>query len=150
MADEIDRTSPAGLFNTADSYWRAAVALGRAKVKSTHPDKPISFLYYHAIELYLKAFLRMHGHTADELASRKFGHRTGVIAKRAAELGIKFDEEDVEVLAMMASTDAVIRSRYIETGFFRWPAHQALNRTCKSLRDLIGTALKKNKIPVRL
>jgi hypothetical protein len=40
----------------------------------------------------------------------------------AKELGLAFDDEDLVVLATMATTDAVIRSRYIQIGFFIWPS----------------------------
>jgi hypothetical protein len=148
--DEDERSKPLGFFNMAESYWRAAVVLEKAKVKSTHSDSPISFLYYHAIELFLKSFLRMHGHSAKELRGKKFGHRTCCLSERAAALGLDFDDEDLEVFSLMANTDAVIRSRYIQTGYFRWPAPKALDCTCKSLRQSIGKALKKSGIPVRL
>jgi len=144
------RSSPLLFFNVAETYWRAAVALEKAKLKTTHPSSPISFLYYHAIELYLKAFLRVHGHTAKELSGRKFGHRTCCLSERASQLGIRFDDEDLQVFSLMANTDAVIRSRYVETGYFRWPAPAALDRTCKSLRQLVGEELKKANLPVRL
>jgi hypothetical protein len=71
-SDEDSRSNPLGFFNLAESYWSAAGALENAKLKTTHPNSPISFLYYHAIELYLKAFLRLHGHSAKELRSKKF------------------------------------------------------------------------------
>jgi hypothetical protein len=148
--DDDSRSSPLGFFNVAESYWVAAVALEKAKLKTTHPTSPISFLYYHAIELYLKAFLRMHGHSAKELRGRKFGHRTCCLSERAAVIGLHFDDEDLQVFSLMACTDAVIRSRYIETGYFRWPAPEALDRTCKSLRQSVGQALKKANIPVRI
>jgi hypothetical protein len=141
---------PLGFFNVAESYWNAAVALEKAKLKSTHPGSPISFLYYHAIELYLKAFLRLRGHSAKELRGKKFGHRTCCLSERAKALGLHFDDEDLQVFSLMACTDAVIRSRYIETGFFRWPAPEALDRTCKSLRQSIGQELKKASIPARV
>jgi len=62
--------------------------------------------------------------------------------KRAAELGLDFDDENKEVLSLMVTTDAVIRSRYIQTGYFRWPTLEALNRTGKSLRQSVGEKLK--------
>lgn len=139
-----------GLFNFAESYWKAAAHLAEAKLESSHPHSPVSFLYYHAIELYLKAFLRMHGHTAEELASRAFGHSTSRLKTRADQLGLFFEDEDVEVLSLMASTDAVIRSRYIQTGAFTFPSPEALDRTCKSLRRSVGKALKERCINVRL
>jgi hypothetical protein len=91
----------------------------RAELKTTHHNSPISFLYYYAIELYLKAFLRLHGHSAKELRGKKFGHNTCCLSERAVALGLRFDDEDLQVLSLMACTDAVIRSRYIQTGYFR-------------------------------
>jgi hypothetical protein len=144
------RTPARAFFHLAETYWQAALALERADVKSTHPGSPISFLYYHAIELYLKAFLRLHGHSAKELGSRKFGHNTCCLAERAKELGLAFDEEVAIVFSMMATTDAVIRSRYIQVGFHRWPAAESLDRTCKSLRASIGDTFIKSGVHVRL
>ena len=80
---EVERTNALGLFNVATSYWRAARCLQKEKLKTTHPGSPVSFLYYHAIELFLKAFLRHHGHTPKELRGRKFGHSTAALEKRA-------------------------------------------------------------------
>jgi hypothetical protein len=138
------------LFNTAETYWKSAQALYGAKVKATHSSSPVLFLYYHAIELYLKAFLRGHGHSAAELRSRKFGHKICCLTERAAQLGLQYVDEDNEVLSLMSTTDAVIRSRYIQTGFFSWPSPEALDRTCRSLRYIVGAALAKNGSPVRL
>ena len=60
MSDD-DRTTPLGLFNYARSYWQSAVLLHHARAKVTHPDAPVTLLLAHAIELYLKAFLRLRG-----------------------------------------------------------------------------------------
>jgi hypothetical protein len=125
-------------------------ALQKQKLKTTHSDSPVRFLYYHAIELYLKSFLRMHGHSTRELGGKKFGHHTDCLSERAAELGLFFMDEDLEVFALMGKTDAVIRSRYLQTGFFTWPARKALDRTCRSLRESIGVEMKKAGIPVRM
>lgn len=144
------RTTPIGLFNFAESYWQAAVALDKAKLTSTHPHSPVSFLYYHAIELYLKSFLRLHGHTPSEL-QQKFGHSTRRLKNRAAKLGLTFDDEDITVLSKMSKSDVLIRARYIQTGpICDWPALEALNRTCRSLRQLVGAELRKQGIHVRL
>jgi hypothetical protein len=59
--DSDDRTSAVGLFNTARSYWHSAVYLNDASLELTHPLAPVTFLFYHAIELYLKADLRASG-----------------------------------------------------------------------------------------
>jgi HEPN domain-containing protein len=149
VADEDDRTTPIGFFNYADSYWRSAVALEKVKVRATHPDAPLCFLYYHAIELYLKAYLRAEGYSVHDLRT-PYGHNTVKLLDEAQRHGLHFDDEDVAVLSYMGETDAVIGSRFLQTGFFQRPANEALNRTCKSLHDSVGEALKGKAFPVRL
>lgn len=149
MTDEDDHTTPIGLFNYADSYWRSAIALENAEVRVTHPDAPISFLYYHAIELYLKAYLRAEGFSVKELR-RQFGHNAVKLRDEAKSRGLHFDNEDTAVLAYMGETDAVIDSRFLKTGYFQRPANEALDRTCNSLHQSVGEALKKKGFPVRL
>jgi hypothetical protein len=51
-----DRTPDLGFFNYARSYQMAGDALVAAKVNSPFADMPVRLLYFHAIELYLKAF----------------------------------------------------------------------------------------------
>jgi hypothetical protein len=92
-----------GVFHYADTYLRAGRALSRVKrVRSTHPDAPVQFLYYHAIELFLKSFLMLHGYTAEQLRERKFGHRVKALAAAGVEKGLHLDDEDTEVIDLMA------------------------------------------------
>jgi len=147
--DIEERTTPFGLFNNAESYWKGAVALERAKVKSTHADSPVRFLYYHAIELYLKSYLRLQGFTVRKLASRNLGHNFKNLADEAEAHGLPYMEEDRHIFRLMAETDAVIRSRYHRTGAFYWPTTDGLDRTCKSIREPIGKALKNAGHPAR-
>jgi hypothetical protein len=58
IQDENERTNPMGLFTMAEAYRLSALALENAEVAAGHADSPIRFLYYHALELYLKALLR--------------------------------------------------------------------------------------------
>ena|SRR5258708_7820632 len=147
---EEDRTNEVGLFNTAESYWKSAAALYEAEVKASHPLSPVLFLYYHAVELYLKAFLRGNGHSPKQLRSKKFGHRICCLTDRASELGLSFMDEDKEIFSMMGTTDALLRSRYIQTGAFSWPSPEALDRTCRSLRVSIAKDLRGKGITVWL
>jgi hypothetical protein len=89
LTDVDARTTPIGLFNFAETYWLSAKALKAAQVKGvTHRAFPVFFLYYHAIELYLKAYLRLHGHTTKQLSSKKFGHDALALSDRAREFGL--------------------------------------------------------------
>lgn len=131
--DREDRTTAVGLYHYGHSYHEAARALSVAKFRATHPDAPLTYLYFHAIELFLKAFLRAHGHTVDDL-ERKFRHDIKRMRKRSAELGFDFQDEDLVVLAYMEQTPVVINSRYISIGYFQRPTNEALERTATSLR----------------
>jgi hypothetical protein len=72
MSDD-DRTTPLGRFNYARTYWQSAVLLHHARAKVTHPDAPVTLLLAHAIELYLKAFLRLRGVGIEQVRTT-FGH----------------------------------------------------------------------------
>jgi hypothetical protein len=148
MTDQDDLTTPFGLFNFAHSYWRSAQALQKAKVKATHSAAPVEFLYIHAIEVYLKSLLRLRGLSVAELRSRKYGHGVSALAQEAENLGMWFADEDKEVVALIASMD-LTDLRYIKTGPFTRPAHEALDRTCKSFDETVGDALIKAGHPIR-
>jgi len=72
MSDD-DRTTPLGRFNYVRTYWQSAVLLHHARAKVTHPDAPVTLLLAHAIELYLKAFLRLRGVGIEQVRTT-FGH----------------------------------------------------------------------------
>jgi hypothetical protein len=147
--EEADLTTAVGLFHYAESYWLSGRALEAKRVDCTHPDAPVSFLYYHAIELLLKAYLRQQGMSPREMASKGYSHQTGALARQAEKLGLRLTEGVKEVVLLMEKTDAVIRSRYIKTGGLRRPRHDALDPTCESLRETVGQALRDAGHPIR-
>ena len=72
--NEKARSTPMGFYHYAQSYREAANLLTNADKtsrKATHPEAPIRFLYYHAIELYLKAFLRTHCARLGSISTRE-------------------------------------------------------------------------------
>jgi hypothetical protein len=140
MSDEIERTTPLGLFNYARSYWRSAEYLHAAQLTLTHPTAPVSFLFYHAIELYLKAFLLSQSMTLQSLKS--IGHRVDKAGEKAIEKGLLLLDEDREVISIIGDGDTVINSRYIVTGAFSRPVEDALSRTCGSLDETVGKKLR--------
>ena len=134
MADKIaddERTNAVGLFNTARSYWRSAEHLNAAGLKVTHPEAPVTFLLCHAIELYLKAYLRGNGSTVAAL--KKIGHRLADLAKSAAETGLKLEPEQSEILSHVDDAGVAIEARYIVTGFKNRPTNEALSSLAEQL-----------------
>jgi hypothetical protein len=123
-----------GVFNYASSYLEAGRALKAAGVRSTHSDAPVQFLYYHAIELFLKSFLMLRGCSLEQLRKRPFGHRIDVLAETSVDRGLHLDDEDKQVIDLMATGNNVIDARYLRLGLFRLPTIEALDRTAQSLR----------------
>ena len=146
--DDDERTNSLGLFNTAEAYRLSARALQAAKVRHGNADKPLRFLYYHALELYLKALLREKHSMAT--VRNKFGHQIKLLVREAETLGLVVGENDRTVLMLIDNTDAMIDSRYIRTGTKRVAALEALDGTCKRIRDGVGTILRNNGVLVRL
>jgi HEPN domain-containing protein len=143
----VSNATALGWFNLAVSYRKAARHLASGEVGSTHPEMPVRFNYYHAIELLLKSFLVLHGYDEDRL--RSIGHRVKNLAAEAAGKGLHFDDEDEDVIDLMAEGSTVIDARYLRVGAFQWPALEALERTAESLVDSVGSALRDAGHPVR-
>ena len=89
MSDRSGRTTPIGLYHYAYSYAASASALSKLKVKANHADAPVRFLYTHAIELYLKAFLLTQGLTVKRLGGREFGHNIDRLMEKSRELVVR-------------------------------------------------------------
>jgi hypothetical protein len=142
-----DRTTALGLFNYARSYRSSGDYLLAAKLKVTHPSAPMSFLFYHSIELYLKAQLRSQNLSLAQL--KRIGHNIRALNAAATTAGLSLDDEDNEVIATISEDDNVIRSRYIQTGAFCMPEENALSRTCASLDQKVGAALLSAGVQIR-
>ncbi|MFK7881386.1 hypothetical protein [Roseobacter sp.] len=135
--EDEDRTTAVGLFNYAHSYASSAIALEGIKVKATHKRAPVYYLYYHAIELYLKSYLRAHSVSAEDL-SKKYSHRIRRTTNKAKSFGLVLRDVDEAVIDFMRQTDAVIESRYIVTGYKPGMlTFEPLQDTCRYLNDAI-------------
>lgn len=144
-----DRATSIGLFNYAHSYSVSAIELQDSEVRVTHPDAPVYYLYYHAIELYLKSYLRANGVTVNDL-SKKYSHRALKTANATKNFGLIFRSEDIALFDIMHKSDAVIETRYIVTGSKQLPTFEALRDTCSYLHKMIGSAAFKGSGITRL
>jgi hypothetical protein len=146
MIDAVDRTSAIGLFNTARSYWRSGDYLIAGKLEVTHPSAPVNFLLCHAMELYLKAFLRSASLTVDDL--KRLGHGFNALVGAARKHGLDIDDETAE-LSHIATEDVAMEARYIVTGFKEALIVEALSSAAGNLDSFVATALKKKGHAVR-
>jgi hypothetical protein len=98
--DEPHRTAVA-LFNYAHSYAQSAVTLVIHEPAATHPHAPVNFLYFHAIELYLKSLLVRLGDDLDALR-KAYGHNVRPLAELCEKKGLQLSRSDWNVLHLMA------------------------------------------------
>jgi hypothetical protein len=147
MSDD-DRTTPLGLFNYARSYWQSGVLLHDAQATVTHPDAPVTLLLAHAIELYLKAFLRLRGVGIEKVKS-SFGHDFKKLVDEASSRGLSLGNEEIDIGAILTEQESIRRSRYIETGYYQRPGLAALSRTCQGLDQSVSAALRDAGMSIR-
>jgi len=82
----VIRMAPAGLWQYANAYLRAATALPVPKA----PYEPVRYyLACHSIELSLKAYLSLHGATMLELSESAYGHNLEAILAAADSKGLQ-------------------------------------------------------------
>lgn len=117
---EGERTTATGLWTYAESYLDAAdfVAKGcEANDCELRHKAPIRFLYAHAIELALKAFLRSTGVTPKQLKNR-YGHRLVSLMDACEAKGLREAGHSVELdRAVVEWLDQErMDFRYISTG----------------------------------
>jgi hypothetical protein len=112
---------------------------GPTRRESTHPDQPRDFLYIHAIELYLKAFLRLQGLTLNKL--KKISHDVPKLARQAFKYGAVLDTDGSRVLELLTHAN-VFGARYIVTGAYRRPTSIGLQITAEQLHKIVRTALR--------
>ena len=122
-----------GLFNFAHSYAVSACELEKLRVNAAHWNAPVLFLYFHAIELYLKAFIVAKDSLSDTQLQQKYSHNFRKLINKATFHGLDLNEKEEEAVTMLADTDNWITARYIRIG-----RHQRLPFTvwddfCRSL-----------------
>jgi len=147
MVDEIERETPLGFFNYGASYRAAADTLMRCEHRSVHPQAPVQSLYYHAIELVLKGFLRAHGISVAAL--KRMGHQLDKLQSQAVKLGLQIDQADSGVIEFLETGDLWSHSRYLVTGFRRDVPLSHLAKTSERLENSVAAALTARGIPIR-
>ena len=128
------------------SYHAAADLVCSEGIEATHPDAPTTFLYSQAVELYLKAFLRLKDDSTARLWA--IGHNLRKLKSRAAKGGLRLGKAESEVLDWMVATKVWQRARYLETGS-TWMLRGTLVRDgCSSLKATVIDEFRRAGQPV--
>ena len=144
-----DIRTPVGFHSAGETFLDAAEMLAQ---------DPITIVTYyvvcHSIELFLKAFLRGKGISADELAWRKYGHSLETCLFKARELGLY---ELVHFSSVLEAQVQWIGSQYekkeleypVTGGFKDFPDIQILldiaRRLATGIRAFCGEAMRQQK-----
>ncbi len=116
-------TRPVGLFLSGEAFFltaRHAREALDAKELRLRFHMPVYYLYSHALELVLKAFLSATGFSEKKLSSKQFGHNLQKLWDKCIEEGLQvaalnepFVGEAVEMLSPYATR---YEFRYLQTG----------------------------------
>ena len=142
---EEELAPPIGFFLYADSYWLSARSLSNLNLRTPHATAPVYFLYHQAVELYLKACLRLHGQKVLDIK----GHKILPLSRKTQKFGLSFGDEDLVIFGLLDSSEVVMTARYLKVGFYSRPSIEGLERTCKSIRDLVATQMKQAGLSIR-
>jgi hypothetical protein len=142
--------SPIGTFNYAYSFLGAAKALNRLdwEDRETHSDSPTEFLYWHSIELFLKAYLLVDGMELRKLRRHDYGHNISALSAEAVKRGLILSRKDEELLSFMPSTEDMIDLRYLKVGVRAVPDFEDVEETCENLYRMVGLEIQKRGIPI--
>ena len=125
------------LFDQAEAYRRSAMALQKAEIQSGFSLLPIVNLYSHAVALYLKAYLHLHGHPLEELDG-KYRNDFRRMKKRAEAYGLRVVGPDKAAMEYYLRTPVAVRLRYLATPYYAPPRADELNSLCGTLSEYVG------------
>jgi hypothetical protein len=110
MIPESAGATPYGIFELARSFDDAA-SLVRTQPALLLTHGPVRLLYYHACELYLKAYLRRHEWDVDRL--RALNHDLSQMLDEAMAAGLKVAPQTVAQVRKLADKNDYVRVRYM-------------------------------------
>ena len=109
--------SPLAWFNLAHAYLQDAATLEAApKPSGGFYGEPVRFLYFHSIELFLKAYLRLQGMEEAKLRNPPYSHSLTDLADEAERRALLISKRVRVVCDAARDFDRPIEVRYIKTG----------------------------------
>ncbi|MAZ86053.1 MAG: hypothetical protein CL693_00195 [Cellvibrionaceae bacterium] len=139
--NDDSRTTAIGLARYAADFLEASLAADDVMGKDPLvAPVPVLYLMGHALELYLKAYLRHNGRSMRNL--KNLGHNLVKCHQRAQELGldevVAFSSDELEVLGVLNQLYHTKKLNYIETGAKEFPMYGPLENLAKKLDSRIA------------
>jgi hypothetical protein len=141
MIPEAEGATPFGIFLLADDFLTAAATtMANSRVRT---GGPVRLLCFHAIELFLKSYLREQGQ--DIATLRAFGHRLGEMATSAESCGLKLSTSTNTKLDRLTERNDYVRVRYMVVDTTDDIKPNAVLALTKDVREAVRVALKFDK-----
>lgn len=147
--EDRDRSPPIAIFLSGESFLQTAIHAHEAmeaKALKIRFMMPVYYLYSHALELTLKAFLRESGVPSEELSKRKFGHNLINIWTECVARGMALDvPTQLEVIAVgkaLAPYAASYEFRYVQTGAKTLPTLDAVRKAVEMLHAAVSPIVR--------
>jgi hypothetical protein len=134
----------------AHAYLHDAATLNAAeKPTGGHYEAPVRYLYFHAIELFLKAYLRLNGLEEEKLERRPYSHNLTNLANEAEKLGLLIGKRVRLVCDAAGDFDSPVDARYIKTGARRALLTYKLREAARELQSRVEQSLHAEGIITR-
>jgi HEPN domain-containing protein len=140
MTDDDDRITAMGLYQIAESYRICGSSLVTQLPSVLKSDDPVRFLFFHAIELYLKAVLRSSG--ASVLQVKTIGHNIEKLIDMTKSSGFALPTDAEQGLVFFADQAAIMETRYLKTGYSNRPTLEGLRDLTDMVREEASRVLR--------
>lgn len=138
MIPEAKGATPYGIFLLADDFLRAANASRlHSRIRS---GGPVRLLCFHAIELFLKCYLRAQGQDVETL--RAYGHRLSDMARSAQDDGLDLATSVVRKLDRLTERNDYVRVRYMVVDTQGDIKPEAILMLANEVREAVRLALR--------
>jgi hypothetical protein len=142
--------TPLAWFNLAHAYLYDAATLHNAqKPSGGFYSDPVRFLYFHSVELFLKAYLRIHGIEYDALGKPPYSHNLTSLANAAESRGLLIGKRVRLVCDAARDFDKPTEARYVRTGGKTILPPHKLHEAARELQTRVGQALRDKGITAR-
>ena len=130
--------SPLAWFHFADAYFYDAAILSAAeKPSGGFYGAPVRYLYFHAVELYLKSYLILNGLDEKTLRHPPYSHSLAAILQEAINRGLPSSPLVHSCCEKALNFQQQIQQRYVRLGATVGPNATRLHDSCAKLRTLV-------------
>ncbi len=141
MIPESAGTTPYGVFLLADDFLEGAQRTFGGRISSD--NSPARLLAYHAIELFLKTFLRSHGEEVTKL--RSYNHDLTGMLGAAIAYGLSPSSKVVDRLRQVEDNNDYVRCRYVVSRATSDMRPETVVALAQDIRECVRLALNLNE-----